>query len=249
MDKKYSAEIHYLFNSGFTVQTAEHFFIFDYCNANPADTSYGLNAGIIDPVTLSGLNVSVFASHAHPDHFIPEILTWSPIIHNLRLFLSFDIPLTKEIPNAAIVFPNRSYNLGDIQIRTLKSTDEGVAFLVKADGLTIYHAGDLNWWHWEGEPESDNRAMAREYKAQIDLLENEKIDIAFIPVDPRLNREYLWGLDYFMRRTNSKTVFPMHFGTDFLFFDKLFLDLSPEDYYNNIVRISHRGERFILSTD
>lgn len=31
------------------------------------------------------------------------------------------------------------------------STDEGVAFLVTAEGRTVFHAGDLNWWHWEGE--------------------------------------------------------------------------------------------------
>ena len=39
------------------------------------------------------------------------------------------------------------------EIRTLRSTDEGVAFVVHYAGKTIYHAGDLNWWHWEGEPD------------------------------------------------------------------------------------------------
>ncbi len=40
------------------------------------------------------------------------------------------------------------------EIRTLRSTDEGVAFVVHYAGKTIYHAGDLNWWHWKkGEPD------------------------------------------------------------------------------------------------
>ena len=48
---------------------------------------------------------------------------------------------------------------GAVRIRTLKSTDEGVAFLVEAEGKSIYHAGDLNWWYWEGEPLSWNLSL------------------------------------------------------------------------------------------
>jgi L-ascorbate metabolism protein UlaG (beta-lactamase superfamily) len=244
MDIKHGTEIHYLFNSGFTVKTSGHFFIFDYFLTDPAGAPSGLNAGVVDPGAISGLNVSVFASHAHPDHFVPEILSWNPIIKNLRLFLSFDIRLPKRIPNVVTVYPNKVYELDDMRVSTLKSTDEGVAFLVKADGLTIYHAGDLHWWHWDGEPDEDNQAMARAYKEQIDLLKGEKIDIAFIPVDPRLDREYLWGLDYFMSGIGAETVFPMHFGQDFGIFERLFSDLSQKDYRDKIVRISRRGERF-----
>ena len=46
----------------------------------------------------------------------------------------------------------------------LKSTDEGVAFLVEVNGVVIYHAGDLNWWHWDEEPKSWNNDMAARFK-------------------------------------------------------------------------------------
>lgn len=74
----------------------------------------------------------------------------------------------------------------DIEILTFRSTDEGVAFLVKAEGKTIYHAGDLNNWKWTGEPEEWNGDMARRYSKEVNKLAdmNVEIDAAFLPLDP-----------------------------------------------------------------
>ena len=58
----------------------------------------------------------------------------------------------------------------------------GIAFLVRCDGITLFHAGDLNWWHWEGEPDGENREMGALQAA--DQAGGRKIDLAFIPVDP-----------------------------------------------------------------
>ena len=38
---------------------------------------------------------------------------------------------------------NESYQIGEISVDTYESTDEGCAFLVRAEGRDIYHAGDL----------------------------------------------------------------------------------------------------------
>ena len=43
----------------------------------------------------------------------------------------------------------------------------------------IYHAGDLNWWHWEEETESYNEQMRQDYQREIDKLKDIVIDIAF----------------------------------------------------------------------
>mgnify|MGYP000382206809 FL=1 len=58
---------------------------------------------------------------------------------------------------------HQELELGKVRIQTLKSTDAGVAFLVECEGRTIYHAGDLNWWHWEGEPDAYNEHMKMAY--------------------------------------------------------------------------------------
>ena len=47
-----------------------------------------------------------------------------------------------------LTVPGGEYEAAGCKIRTLRSTDEGVAYLVSYRGKRIYHAGDLNWWHW-----------------------------------------------------------------------------------------------------
>ena len=44
-------------------------------------------------------------------------------------------------------------------LKTLKSTDEGVAFLLNYIGNTVYHAGDLNLWVWKEESREYNEDM------------------------------------------------------------------------------------------
>ena len=81
------------------------------------------------------------------------------------------------------------------------------------DGLTIFHAGDLNWWHWK-EDSLDEQALAESsFKAHIEKLKGEKcIDIAFFPVDPRLQEFFYIGGEYFAKEISPKLFIPMHFG-------------------------------------
>ena len=53
---------------------------------------------------------------------------------------------------------------------TLLSNDSGVAFIVKTKEGTIYHAGDLNDWYWDGEPKADNQRLTSAYRAEIRKL-------------------------------------------------------------------------------
>jgi L-ascorbate metabolism protein UlaG (beta-lactamase superfamily) len=237
------AVVHYLFNSGFAVEAGNRVLIFDYYKTSPYKGKRGLEGGVITPDELRGRDVTVFASHAHMDHYTPEVLKWVKDIPDIRYILSHDIDAGKT-ENVIKAFPDASYEIGGMSIRTLKSTDEGVAFIVEAEGLKIYHAGDLNWWHWEGESDEENEAMGKAYRLEIDKLRGQTFDIAFVPVDPRLENQYLWGLDYFMKTADAKVIFPMHFFNGHSIFDRLLNDPMTKDYRDRIIRISRRGERF-----
>ena len=126
------AEIIYLYHSAFAVRTPSHFLIFDYYYDKPNGGC--LAQGVINPEEISGENVVVFASHRHPDHYSPRILSWRRQIPNIRYVLADGIRTHEEVLTAA---PGQSYDLGDIRIRTLKSTDEGVAFLTEVDCMKI----------------------------------------------------------------------------------------------------------------
>lgn len=231
------AKVWYLAHSGFAVQTESSFLIFDYYLDEPKGGT--IEQGVIDPKELAEKNVIVFVSHNHDDHFNPVVFEWQKTIPNIRYILSNDIP---EIPNATMIGPDDTVEQEDLVVKTYRSTDEGVAFLVQIDGLAIYHAGDLNWWHWEGEPETYNIKMADDYKKQIDLLAGERIDLAFVPLDPRQERQYDWGVKYLLERNNVPYVVPMHFWNQPDVIDRLLVEPYMSCHANRICPLRHRGQ-------
>ncbi len=98
----------------------------------------------------------------------------------------------------------------ELEIMTLRSTDEGVAFLLRHNGRNYYHAGDLNIWAWEEETPEYNRKMEQKYIKEIEKIKGINIDIAFVPLDPRLGIYAYNGLETFLSYTKSSYIFPMH---------------------------------------
>ncbi len=234
----------YLGHSGFAVDTGAHFLIFDYYLNNPGGKPRSLAAGVIEPAEIAEKNVVAFSSHRHADHFNRRILGWQGKLPHLSYVLSDDIPAAKKMSGILAAAPGQTYDADGVKIQTLRSTDEGVAFVVEADGCTLYHAGDLNWWHWEGEPEKDNTRMAERYRAEIDKLAGRSFDAAFVPVDPRLEKQALWGLSYFMQKADARMIFPMHFWEKYEIFDRLRNDPDTAPYRARICTITHRGQFF-----
>lgn len=225
-------KVTYLGHSGFFVEMEDACFLFDYYKGEL-------------PEADRGKKLFVFVSHGHYDHYRKEIFSLRDQYDQVRCLISSDI-FVREAEDILSVKPNEETEVMGCRIRTLRSTDEGVAFLLKYRGRTIYHAGDLNWWHWEEETEEYNTAMRRAYQSEINKLQGEKIDLAFVPVDPRLGEQYCWGLDCFMKRTDTKRVFPMHFWDNYAVFDRLALEKCAQDYEDRIIRIEREGQSFLL---
>lgn len=227
----------YLAHSGFLVDTGGPVMIFDYYKDTPRGGT--LKDGVIDASALKGRDVYVFVSHIHHDHFNPVIFQWEAWAGQIHYILSHDVPMRT---GAVRIRPGETRTAGDAQVRALCSNDEGVAFLVKCNGVCVFHAGDLNWWHWNGESRAYNDGMGQHYREQIDLLQGEQIDTAFIPVDPRLEDKYILGVDYFMRRVGADHVVPMHLWDDYALCQKLMDDPAAALYCGRIVSYTHRGQ-------
>ncbi|MCI1965351.1 MAG: MBL fold metallo-hydrolase [Oscillospiraceae bacterium] len=232
-----NAEIRYLHHSAFSLETDHHFLIFDYYLDVPKGC--GLSKGVVDPEQIRDKNVVVFASHSHPDHYSPRIFSWRKTIPTIRYLLASQIHPPED---AVKIAPNETINLGDLSVRGLESTDEGVAFLIRMDGLCIYHAGDLNWWHWDGEPEDANAEMGRRYREQIDTLRGEKIDVAFLPVDPRQKQNALLGFNYFMKTVGANAVIPMHSFGKTEFYEPMKTDPYLKPWREKILFYQNRGD-------
>lgn len=227
----------YLHHSGFLVETQNYYLIFDYY------TQCG-NYNFIETENLKDKTVIVFVSHFHQDHFDKTIFEWKIKIPHIQYVLSNDISAPKEEKNILMVSPNNDYMLEDISIKTFLSNDSGVAFLINADGINIYHAGDLNWWHWNGESDTFNQKIANSYKKEIDKMEKITLDIAFVPIDLRLEENYLLGIDYLMKKVNVIHAFPMHFWENYKIFHLIEKEDRIKSYKNKIQKIQKMNEIF-----
>ena len=105
-------------------------------------------------------------------------------------------------------------------METLKSTDLGVAFLIKAEGRKIFHSGDFQWWDWPGEPDEDNAKAKEDFFSELKNLEGKEFDVAFLVLDPRQESSVYPGIDSILSKVHIKTVFPMHFWGDFSITEK-----------------------------
>lgn len=208
------AVITYLFHSGYAVETAEHFFIFDYYQPNARATG-GIDKGLISGDYLrTKKNVVVLSSHQHRDHFDPIILQWRTANPSITYILSQDIKIADN-SQCRHMSPDQTITVGQTNITSFGSTDAGVSFLVQADGVCLFHAGDLNWWHWKGESHQYLDDMKKTFLAEIRKIAKHTIDIAFFPVDRRLAEYYCLGAMYFAKIVKPKLLLPMHFGKDY----------------------------------
>ena len=222
--------ITYIYHSSFLVETDRFYYLFDY------------ETGSL-PEMDTQKPIFVLSSHGHDDHYNPEVFSMLAAtgMQQVRAVLSDDIE-DDEIPEGTdtlSVSPEREYDLGhQLKLTTFRSTDLGVAFLIEDQNALIYHAGDLNDWFWEGEPDSFNDQMTANYRQQIGLLaqklNGQELDAAFVVLDPRQEKAYDRGLCYFLEHVPAKQVFPMHYWENPGIIDT-FLKDHPE-YTNQVQR-------------
>ena len=90
-----------------------------------------------------------------------------------------------------------------------------------------------------------NRNMAASYKQEMKKLSGRTADLAFIPVDPRLEQWFYLGAAGFMEQADAKWIFPMHFWGDYTIILKLTEHPSSGGWRDRIVEIHKEGEEFI----
>jgi Predicted Zn-dependent hydrolases of the beta-lactamase fold len=237
--------INYLYHSGFAVETEKYFFIFDYFMDSVENGEEKLSNGVIRIDELpKDKSIIVFSSHSHGDHFNPLILQWKAYRPDIKYVLSSDISIEEESDNIYIMDPYEEVELDSIRIKSFGSTDLGVSYLLKLEDCSIFHAGDLNWWYWwDDTPEEIERAETW-FKDEIRKIEEETVDIAFFPVDQRLEHNYCIGAKYFIEKLKPKYLIPMHFGDNYettVRFNKEIRDCSTK-----VIEITHRGQEILL---
>lgn len=238
-------KVTYISHSGFMLEAEDVCFLFDYYRGEI-------------PQIAKEKDIVIFVSHKHGDHYNPAIFKLAEQYPNIHFVVSKDVPAKWQVLKykeqgidltecVTAVRKNAEYTLPlasgkSLQIETLKSTDEGVAYLLTYEGKQYYHAGDLNLWIWEGESRQYNDNMTKAYFRELDKLKGKEIDIAFVPLDPRLEKDAFSGLKSFLEYAKCRKVFPMHFWGEYDMIKK-FLFKYPE-YKEQIVEIGQEGQTF-----
>lgn len=200
----------YIFHSCFMLETEQCVLIFDYWKDSP-------EGDVKKMLEHTGKRVYFMASHFHEDHFNPEIIAMNVPNGDKRIILSRDIirrHRAKETDADVVMRKGDVYNDEYIKIKAFGSTDAGVSFMLETDGKKIFHAGDLNNWHWEDEStpqevkkmEGDFKAVLRDIKAEYPA-----VDLAMFPVDPRLGTDFARGARQWLQTIKTTYLAPMHF--------------------------------------
>lgn len=181
-------------HSGFLVETAEEYLLFDYWKGRLPR---------IDP----GKPLCIFVSHSHPDHFSERICD----LPAKAIVLSADVPqgsIRRTRASVHRIAPHRTLELSPcLSISTLASNDLGVAYVVRTDEGMVYHAGDLNSWWWDGDAE--DRKLEEFYHRELERIRGIHFRAAMIPYDLRL-KEPGYGIRDFQRVCSADAVFGMH---------------------------------------
>lgn len=191
--------IQYLYHSGILIETERCAIVIDYWKG--------------EIPTFCGKQLYVLVSHSHPDHFCTDVLSWPA-----RQFLfSSDVPVNKK-ENMQFLQKGDVYEDTCLRVQAFGSTDIGISFLITVDGKTIFHAGDLNNWHWNEEStlqeiQQSEQAFYQELKDIANVIKS--VDLVCFPIDKRLGKDYQKGAQAWIDTIPTKAFAPIHFWEDY----------------------------------
>ena len=249
-------EVQFIYHSAYLVELTGSYLLFDYYQGELPE---------LDP----DKPFYIFSSHRHYDHFSAVIFQLAKKYPKCIYILSEDIPegvvsqsleelgeepkIYRVSPGGWLIPENRGEKKSSIEVEVFDSTDVGVSFLVKAEGLRIFHAGDLNDWAWVNVPRSRSDAMHDHFIRAVEEIrkavegrtkDGYLLDVLFQPMDPVLGEAVFQGPVEFLRRIPVRHMFPMHMWEQYSIGEK-FLRQYPE-YQSCFHPVTKPGEVFDL---
>ena len=242
--RSFFMKITYLDHSGFLVESTTCYLLFDFVKGNL-------------PTLQQDKPLYIFASHFHADHFSKRIYETGHAPELTTLFLGKGI-FPKTVPDALksrahIMKKHEGYSDALIRVGTLDSNDSGVAFIVEIKDTsdtpspktpsahhTLYFAGDLNAWYWDGDEE--DKKLMRIYHEELMRIKGRHFDLAFIPLDPRLKQYETLGISDFFEYCTADVIIPMHCWGEMEVITRARENTALGDYRKNIWEIRQGGD-------
>ncbi len=202
------AAVTFFYQSGFTVAVGKTLLIFSYWQEHVPQELW------LNDKDFKGFNnIIVFVPRTSVEHNDPAVWQFSrsfPITYVAAAEVGAS---AEDQKNLHLMQRGDSLKAAGAQITAYGSTDAGVSFMVKVAGIHIFHAGDLNLWHWREQ--STLREITRsedEFYRTVASIREDRIDICMFPVDPNLGGFYDAGANHFIMAKKPRLFFPMHWG-------------------------------------
>lgn len=231
--------IYYLHHSAVCVIFDKTLLIFDYYRHKKGKH---IDEGHIGREDIDAFDrVYVFVSHAHHDHFNACVLEWA----SPKVTYIFDSTVKETAEGAVTLRPGGTYSDGVLFVREFGSTDMGGSFYVHIGGTSLFHAGDLNDWHWKEEGNVRySRVMTKLFDRELRFLKRRiaHIDYAFFPVDKRMGADHDAGAKKFVDVMKPGVLIPIHF-TDFA--DTREFREAAGNGATKILSVARNGERLV----
>ena len=202
------ARIVYIHHDCFFLLTDATALLFDY----PSPPYLPAAAATVAASVMAGRRLAVFASHSHDDHFTPDIVRATAPADTMRLIVADDVAdLYGDVlpPDTVAMKPGDMRVVEGMRVEALESNDQGVAYRIELDGLSIYFGGDLALWDWPGGSPAATRAVGMSWRRTLRRLKARPVDVAFSNMDPRLP-ESLSGAPDFVKTVAPRIFVPMH---------------------------------------
>jgi len=220
--------------SCFIIETANETLVFDWYRSSM-------------PPLNPNKPVYIFVTHVHGDHFDKRIFSLTEKYNVPEIYigykrshpetLGFFDDLSPEIEDLVSFFNGEQFLLTDYgSIKSLRSTDLGVAFLVTVGDYVFFHAGDLfcrsavtfndykkilkDQLPKDYDGNLDKAARAKfsymvdnteaVFKEYASPLRGLKIDYAMLPLDPRWDDFGMITINHYLNISTIKHFSPMH---------------------------------------
>jgi len=230
------AYIWYLGHSGIAMKTKEHFLILDYWNYAGQPDEPSLANGHINVDEIKDQNVYVFVTHNHIDHHDSIIYYWQEQIPNIEYIFGWQDTVGTEYVRLG---PRESKTVNDIQVQTIQSPEAeeaGGNFVIKVDGLTIYHSGGYSH-------DTSQYALFKEDIRYLGQMAKDA-DIAFIRIGNNWqNEEALLTIE----TVKPKVMFPLHSREREVVYRNFAEQAGERKDKTKIICAENRGDRFFFT--
>lgn len=242
------ATVWFLEHNGWAVRIENSLFVFDYqknygAGGEQDPRSYGLHDGFIHPGEIAGLDVYVFVTHQHMDHFDSVIFDWQSELSNVTYFIGWadgPVPHCESLvrePAACHTMADRRarIDLEHVSVSTINSHHSRVpevAYLVRFGEWVLYHSGDYK----------SNYIEDFSYLHSVE----ESIDMAFLGAEPDTLDQYFRQAVLMAEDFDVATIFGMHFGDEAWRCDQFAAHLSNAGVTAEIVCPQRPGDQFTI---